>query len=188
MTDFKRTYAVAIDGWDELSEKILSDISDYMRNNQITDLIPEDLLKIDSIADANAEVYESILDNIAAYSDMGNQLNETREAQKLLADTCAEAIYRLNNPDYGTNPEIAQQEAAELSLFTTYQNHYALSQAEQEAAAQAYIDKKWEEFIGDDGLSVGESLLLSPTIGADGSYVPGYNPGQITADDAYKYA
>lgn len=188
LTDFKRAYAVAIDGWDELSEKILSDISDYMRNNQITDLIPEDLLKIDSIADANAEVYESILDNIAAYSDMGNQLNETREAQKLLADTCAEAIYRLNNPDYGTNPEIAQQEAAELSLFTTYQNHYALSQAEQEAAAQAYIDKKWEEFIGDDGLSVGESLLLSPTVGADGSYVPGYNPGQITADDAYKYA
>ena len=143
LTDFRRTY-----GEDILSQgylmKILPDIADYMRDKQITELIPDDLSQIESITNASEEVRKSILDNITAYSKMGNQLNETREAQLLLAETCAEAAYKLKNPDEDgeTEPKDEREEAAESALFTTYYTQYSMSPDEQETARNEYIDAK----------------------------------------------
>ena len=170
------------------TEKLLNEIAIYLNKYDLNELIKDDFSNLDSFNNATEEVQQSILDNIDAYNEMGLEIKNANNAQKTLTQAYIDAAWRLENPesDAKENPEL---DAAGLSLFTASQTNYELSQEVQEAAKQAYIDSKWQEFIGDDGkLTFGETILISPTIGADGSFTPGYNPGSMTGQDAAYYA
>lgn len=189
LTNFSRQYKVdGQDNWREESEKIIRDIAAYMQKNQLTSLIEDDLSKIDSVANANDAVYDSIVKNIDAYASMALQLNDTEKAQALLADTCIEKAYQLQNPDSPTTPQEKRAEAAEFSIFSANQRSFYLSEEEQNEAIQNYKTKKYEEFIGEDGLGFGEALMMAPVMGPDGSFSSGYNPTAVTGSDAAYYA
>ena len=189
LTNFSRQYKVdGQDNWREESEKIVRDMAAYMQKNQLTNLIEDDLLKIDSVANANDAVYDSIVKNIDAYSSMALQLNDTEKAQALLADTCIEKAYKLENPDAPETPEEERAQSAEFSIFSANQRSFYLSEDEQNEAIWNYKTKKYEEFIGEDGMGFGEALMMTPIMGPDGSFTPGYDPTAITGSDAAYYA
>ena len=192
ITDFSRANKVDVKDWDTLSNKIITDIASYMAKNNIDTLIEDDLNKIDSIVDASDDVRQSIIENIEAYSGMGKQLNETREAQRLLARTCAEESAKLSGltgSDETTDSKGAREDAAKLAIFNSRQVHYKLSQDEQDAAVQRYKDEKFVQFYGEDGMNtLGEVLTAAPMPLPGGGYVPGYDPTQVSHKDAAYYA
>lgn len=113
-------------GNEKVSEELINEIAQYMKDNNISQLIPEDLAKISGVAEASSAMQQSILDNIDAYSQMGNQLNNTKDQQKLLADECTQAYIDLkreregdNKPDSDKTDNEKIQENTQTQKFKT---------------------------------------------------------------------
>ena len=125
LVNFSRQYQPEnINGinWEETSEEIVSAIAEYLKENNLTDLIDEDLSKISGWSSLSEEVQSHIRENIGAYSDMGVQLNNANKAQENLTDAYMEAEYRLRHPE----AELGEDGAADTydllheSLYETY--------------------------------------------------------------------
>ena len=163
-TDFKRAHDLDVD--DAKYDAILDGIASYMKKNNITDLIAEDLDKIDAL-DGLDDVKDAIADNISAYSSMGTWLGNTEEAQKNLAKGCADALWEL---EHGRGKDEEEKDRftrrAEKSLFTTYQTEYEMDEAAQKAAKDKYVQEEYDKIIATYG-SEGNDAPLADILAAD---------------------
>ena len=191
--DFSRAQDLPL----ELTNNLLDEITAFFEDTDINSLIPDDLFKMEAFKNASEEQQNAILKNIDAYSQMGRQLKTTNDAQAILTEAYLDAAWKLNNPD--VEPDEAgrypTEAAISKSLFNTYTNRYYLNDKEREQARADYIDKKWDEFIGEDGFGWDDAFLLSgnmPNLNwglTDYSSHGGYwSPSHMNGSDAQFYA
>lgn len=105
-TDFNRTHG-------GVSEGITSDILNYMSANNISKLSSIDLNKVSSFTNATDDVKNAILKNITDYNNLGKQVRETKQQQKLYADEIRDARLKLTLGENGkesTSGKIATQD------------------------------------------------------------------------------
>lgn len=158
----------------QVSKEILEDIADYMSSNSIEKLIPEDLAKIDSVAEANSSLQQSILDNIDAYSEMGVQLSQTKEKQRLLADECAAAYLELHGIKDEELKQDGNKEVVE-HLFAQYLNNAEQKEEDIKDNTNQYIQDINKKYMDTAGVA---------------AYSNGVTPGMIAGglDTAKAYA
>ena len=145
-----------------------------MYKNNTPELVYNDLAKINSIAEANSALQQSIYDQIDAYSKMGHQLAQTKEKQKLLADECADAYLEL----HGIKDEKLKQDGNKEvvgHLFAQYLNNGEQKEEDIKKNTNKYtqdINKKYMNVAG------------------VGAYSNGVTPGMIAGglDTAKAYA
>lgn len=136
----------AVTSKQQVSKEILEDIANYMSENNTSGLTYEDLAKIDSIAEANSELQQSIYDQIEAYSKMGAQLVQTKEKQKLLADECGKAYLKLKGYTSDDTDENGQDETTNKAIEDVFNKAGGTTVSDEERMAKI---KSHSTFIED---------------------------------------
>ena len=141
----------------QVPKEILQSIADYMSRNGIEKLIPDDLAKIDAVASTSSDLQQAILDQIDAYSEMGVQLSQTKEKQRLLADECAAAYLELHGIKDENLKQDGNKEVVE-HLFAQYLNNAEQKEEDIKKNTNQYtqdINKKYIDIAGTSAYSNG---------------------------------
>jgi TP901 family phage tail tape measure protein len=189
LVNFSREYKISgQDDWEDTSKQIVTMIANYMKENDLTSLIDEDLEKITGWATLSDEVQSHIRDNITAYANMGVKLNNANRAQENLTAAYIDAEYRLRHPE----AELGQDGAANTydllhqSLYTT-QDNKNLSQEKQDEYLSNYKSENWQEYY--DNFVAGNPVGGAGAADAYMTYSAYQNlTGMAGIDDAKEYA
>ena len=193
ITDFRRshTYKEADSMWaKEVPEEIIKDIAKYMEKNNLSNLIEDDLNNISSVTSANSELRQSIIDNIDAYANLGNEINGTKDQQKLYADEIAEARLKLKGGDDYKNATPENKQVYDL-LYETYNNNAEQKEADIKAkqkdlfSYEAYLKEYYPDL--DSGKLNAFQEAMQAQVAAD-VYADTHMFNQTGIDLAKKYA
>lgn len=82
---------------DHIPDNIINSIADYMRENDLQQIGEIDLANIEEVTNASSELQIAIRENVKPLSDMAQKINESKDAQKLLAEQATDAYLKMKN-------------------------------------------------------------------------------------------